>query len=287
MHDDADEIKDLLQLDNYDRFIKYSQRNEQLDVNIFCSDYHNLRKMGMERDQAALLCGVTPQRMQSLLYGIGISDEAHSKILNAEMKANAAFEKFHLSLITKHSKSDWRASGWLLERIGPKRYKPVTKVQQEVTVHDPHAATRELERLRRLQADGNNQVVGVTHGATSGASLTMGQATVVNVSITQNGQAHATDVCGASSTSDKPRLKHEFADPSIGDIAARVVENTKKQLAAIKAAKGLGTASQARQYDKLSPGKPGELPEQAGGFKSFSPPATKRIPVTQFDEDLF
>jgi hypothetical protein len=167
---EMDEVKDLLNLDSYDRFIKYAQRNNQLDLTEFISDFHNLRKMGMERDQAALLCGITPNRLQSLLYGIGISEEDHSRLLAAEVKANAAFEKFHLSLITKHSKNDWRASGWLLERIGPKRYKPVTKVQQDVTIVNPHTAVNELARLR---AEQNIQVNVQVNGSTGSPTVDM------------------------------------------------------------------------------------------------------------------
>ena len=156
--DDVPDILESLDIDSSDaalvRATRYSQRNSQLNIKQLCVDYLLLRQQGMEEDQAAQLCGITPQRWKSLKQGVGLDEEQHVQILLTVSRAEAEFEKLFLARISKASKTDWRAATWMLERCsGNVRYQQRTKQTIDVNTIDATSAVRELEKLRGIQEE--------------------------------------------------------------------------------------------------------------------------------------
>jgi len=146
-------VRDLLDdVDVQDKQLqRYAASMEEIDFGEFLTEYAKYRSLGMLRDNAAILCGITPGRMKAFMYGVGISRQEHKLLLKIEQQAEAMFEAYHLTKI--RNADSWQASAWSLEKLN-KRYKKDADTQVNIVQNfedGARMAAKQLQELRERQ----------------------------------------------------------------------------------------------------------------------------------------
>jgi len=145
-----DKLDSLSGVDMQDKkALRYLQSNSELDMDSFINDYKYMRSLGMTQGNAALLCGITPSRFKSLLFGSGISVKHHRALLEAELQSEALFELYHLKKV-KEAES-WQSSAWMLEKLS-KRFSKKPDVTNNIIVNHEEGAIKAAQMLSELRA---------------------------------------------------------------------------------------------------------------------------------------
>lgn len=117
---------------------KFSDTNAELVTEEFIRKYSLHRRVGLTREDAAIMLHVTPTRMDSLLLGVGLDQRQHKNLLFAERRSNSAFKRHHLKIIRNAASMEnpnaWRASIALLEKVMPSQYGKKLEVTSHETI---------------------------------------------------------------------------------------------------------------------------------------------------------
>lgn len=133
------------------------EHNSTIVTREFVQQFADYRSLGLTFIDAAHLCGLTTDKMQSIMYGEGLTREQHTAILQAEQIATARFKYTNLQVLHDAAQEGkWAAAVALLEKVLPDEYgkrmdvrnNGVLKLSAEGCEAMAQKATNDLQRLR-------------------------------------------------------------------------------------------------------------------------------------------
>ena len=144
---------------------RYKKANKDLVTSDFASEYASLRSLGLSSKDAAACLRITPQRLNGILRGNGLTPEQHEMMLLAERSADADFKRMHLRIIKEAAEcGKWQASVALLEKVYPNEYGKRMDVTNNTVVRMSSSeceemavnAQRDLARIRAQRKESEN-----------------------------------------------------------------------------------------------------------------------------------